>query len=488
MLQSPPFNAQRNDRDYPERQARIQALTSVLKGRQYDGLRYDFQTEYTPNGEYVPLKMRRPSVRFNICKTVVDDSVSMLFSEGHFPTVHAESDDLREALAAITKEARLNEVMIEAATIGSVGSVAIQFLVLRERVFFRALNTQFMTPTFDDFAPDTLVKVREQYKTRGAELSAKGYDIADDELNTVFWFAREWDEQEERFYLPRKAGDSDAKWIVDTKRTMSHGLGFVPMVWVKNLPGGEDCDGACTFEPAIETSIEIDYQLSQAGRGLRYSSDPKLVIKDPSGVDQNNLVGGVGNALIVSHDGDAKLLEINGHAASAVVDYVKCLRELAIESMHGNRVSPEKMASAQSGKAMELMNQGLIWLADRLRISYGEGALLTLYKMIVMASQSMKIKAAGLPVGKLPEEPLSLSWNDWYDKTSTDNLQDAQTLQVLISAGLMSRDTAIRAISDEYDIEDVDAEVAKIDLDMLAAQEASSDGSGPEDQAAPPQQ
>ena len=33
---------------------------------------------------------------------------------------------------------------------------------------------------------------------------------------------------------------------------------------------------------AIETKIEIDYQLSQAGRGLKYSSDPTLLIKEPA--------------------------------------------------------------------------------------------------------------------------------------------------------------------------------------------------------------
>jgi hypothetical protein len=62
----------------------------------------------------------------------------------------------------------------------------------------------------------------------------------------------------------------------DDDRSMSHRLGFVPMVWIRNLPGGRGVDGACTFRAAIETGIEIDYQLSQAGRGLKYSSDPTL--------------------------------------------------------------------------------------------------------------------------------------------------------------------------------------------------------------------
>lgn len=491
MLQFPPFNALRTDRDYPERQARIQALTAVLKGKQYDGLRYDFQSEYTESGEYIPLRMRRPSVRFNLCKTVVDDSVSMLFSEGHFPMVHAEDERLREVLKAITKEAKLNEVMIEAATKGSVGSVAILLMVLRNRPFVEAMNTQFMTPTFDDFEPGTLVNLHEEYKVRGADLRAKGYEIKDEDLSSVFWFAREWDAQQERYFNPKKVGE-EAAWTVDEKRTVSHGFGFVPVVWVKNLPGGDDIDGACTFEQAVETSIEIDYQLSQAGRGLKYSADPKLVVKDPSGMGgSEGLVGGAGNALIVAADGDAKLLEINGNAAKAVVEYVRFLRELAIESMHGNRVSPEKLAAAQSGKAMELMNQGLVWLADRLRISYGEGALLSLYRMIVKASHVMKIKCGGVEIGKLPEDQaISLAWNDWYEKTAADNLADAQTLTALTQSGLMSKETAVRSISDEYDIEDVDAEIAKISADADAAQARQNEQAAAmaESKAAEPQE
>ena len=60
-------------------------------------------------------------------------------------------------------------------------------------------------------------------------------------------------------------------------------LGFVPMVWIRNLPSGtDDVDGECTFEAAISTIMEMDYQLSQAGRGLKYASDPTLLIKEPA--------------------------------------------------------------------------------------------------------------------------------------------------------------------------------------------------------------
>ena len=71
------------------------------------------------------------------------------------------------------------------------------------------------------------------------------------------------------------------------------------------------------------------------------------------------------------------------------------LRELALESIHGNRASPERITAAQSGRALELLNQGLIWLADQLRISYGEAGLLQLARLIVRASQMYSIVVFG---------------------------------------------------------------------------------------------
>ena len=122
----------------------------------------------------------------------------------------------------------------------------------------------------------------------------------------------------------------------------------MPIVWIRNLPGGEGVDGACTFRAAIETNIEIDYQLSQAGRGLKYSSDPTLLIKEPATSD-SEIVKGAGNALVVSEKGDAKLLEIGGTACEAVISYVRTLREFALESVHGNRANADRLTAAQSG-------------------------------------------------------------------------------------------------------------------------------------------
>lgn len=474
------------DKDFPQRQFDIDVLTRVLRGKLYEHLEYPFHQEKKDNiGEYIPLRDRRPSVRYGLCRIVVDDSVSLLFSEGHFPAIECKDEATREALADLIKETKLNQVMIDAATTGSVGSVAVFMRVLSNRVFFEVQNTQYLTPTWKKEAPDTLEKVVEQYKVKGSVLKDQGYTIAEDELAADFWFMREWDANAETWYMPWKVGtaagdgdgDADDKAPQpDTDKTTTHGLGFVPVVWIKNLPGGDSIDGECTFPPeAIETAIEIDYTLSQNGRGLRYSLDPTLMVKEPAVDNDGKMIKGGGNALLVGSDGDAKLLEINGTASDAVLNYVRCLRELALETAHGNRANADKLSAAQSGRAMELMNQSLIWLADKLRISYGEGALLDLLNMVVKASAKFKLqKKDGTEIGELnATEKLSLTWPAWYAPTIQDMLDRATTLRMLCDSGLLSRETAIKILAAEYDIEDAKAEKLLADADMKERNEAA---------------
>ncbi len=159
--------------------------------------------------------------------------------------------------------------------------------------------------------------------------------------------------------MPQPVG-APGPMVADAARTVQHGLGFVPLVWIRNLPGGIAPDGACTFRAAVETGIEIDYQLSQAGRGLKYSSDPTLLIKEPAGLE-GELVRSAGNALVVSEKGDARLLEIGGTAAGAVLDYVRMLRELALEerAREPGRCEPAGCARVGAGAGADEPGAGL---------------------------------------------------------------------------------------------------------------------------------
>lgn len=458
------------DKDYPARTARILALSRVLDGALYDELAYPFSQERNDAGEYIKLEQRRPSVRTRICATVVNDSVSLLFSEGHFPSVDCQDEATRDALTSLIKETTLNQVMIDAATRGSVGSIAILMRVLGNRVFWTVMPTAYLTPTWAPEAPDTLAKVAEQYKVKGQVLKDMGYPIADDDASTDFWFRREWDNCAEIWFQPLKVEDakSGTGFAADAEKTTKHHLGFVPIVWVRNLPGGDVIDGAPTFpDEAIDTQIEADYLLSQGGRGLKYQSDPTLHIKEPAFGEGTAIVKGAANAIVTSIEGDAKLLEISGDAAHAVMDWVKGLRELALEGAGGNRANADKLSAAQSGRAMELMNQALIWLSDKLRISYGEGALLCLLDMVVKARKTFNlVDKKGRELPELSQgDDLSLRWPAWYQPTYADKQTQADTLTTLRDGLLLSRETAVKTLSAGYDISDPQDELRLIDKD-----------------------
>jgi hypothetical protein len=78
--------------------------------------------------------------------------------------------------------------MAEAALRGSIGSVAILLRVLKSRVFFRVLDTRYLTPVYDPEAPDTLLRVTERYKVPGAILAAQGHALPDPAA--TYWFQR----------------------------------------------------------------------------------------------------------------------------------------------------------------------------------------------------------------------------------------------------------------------------------------------------------
>ncbi len=454
------------DTDLPRRAWQLDVLTRVLDGTIYDVLTYQFHEEKNGAQEYVPLRDRRPSVRTGLIRTVVDDSVSLLFSEGHFPSIQCEDESTKEALQAVTKDAKLNEVLIHAATRGSVGSIAILVRFLSARVFCNVMETGNLTPTWNPEEPDTLLKVTELRKVTGDQLRGAGYTIADDDAKTLFWFRREWDANAERWFKPWKVAEDKPRITEDKGRSTLHSLGFVPIVWIKNLPGGDDIDGCPTFGPeAIHTVIETDYLLSQGGRGLKYASDPTLLIKEPAGESDGPMVRSASNALVVDKDGDAKLLEINGTASEAVVSYVEKLREFALERMHGNRSSADKLSAAQSGRALELMHQALIWLADKLRSSYGEGGLLDVYQMVVQGSQRYPLTIKGKKLTLKPSMDLSLTWPAWFPPTAQDRSTIATAISAHIESGTMSAETGVQTIAADYDIEDVPAEIAKIDAE-----------------------
>lgn len=481
----------------------------ILFNRTYDDLCKEFHEQGTGDN-YIPLHKRAPCIKNNICKLVVDDSVSLLFSESHFPKLACSCSKARVILEKVMQEMRFNELFIDCAFKGSIGSVALLVGALPHHensgveLFVKVMKTIFLTPEYENDKCRHLKRVVELYKTNGHALKKSGYKIEKKyrDKATPYWYRRVWDRNTEFHYVPIRQDiitsklwlsedrqvdideiHEDSTWTVDETRTVKHDLGVVPIIWIQNLPGGDnEIDGLCTFSDGIDNMICKDYLLSQGNRGLNYSSEPVLTINSDDLMDvgdgSSGTLGGTAspprinksrsNTLLLPQDAQAKLLEITGNGLTTLMDFAKMQRESSLEVMHGNRMETQKLSVAQSGKAMEMMNQALVWLADKLRVTYGEGALRKLLRLILKLIDRYDVYLEDELLSKDFDRNTSIElvWGNWFPYTPDDLQKESMALVNLVTNGLLSRETAVKSIESNYNIEDSALELSRIEAEL----------------------
>lgn len=382
----------------------LDRLERTLMGNQYAHLRYPFYFEVDPsNKQYIPLNERRPSVIYRLGASVVQDTVDKLFSGRHWPHYKGQNESLIEELETLTRKTNLEPAMRKAAFIGSIGSSFVTFKFVNNVLSFDVWNPKNCLPVFDETGE--LEEVKIFYKAKVDSLLALGYKLNEQQVAAGdLWWGKRYTKTEEILYVPSTEADPPAwdEWPVDQARSKAHDLGFVPGRWIENLPGGVFPDGACTFENLLEMTVEIDYQLSQAGRGFKYSAAPQLAVRGLANMEirpnGRTIVRSPANILEltpgddVTKPGDAKLLEMQGQGLRATMEYVKLLRGYALETTKGSRKDPERLtAIPMSGKAMEALEEELLDLVQSLRESYGDHGLLPLLKLVMRAGEKLGI-------------------------------------------------------------------------------------------------
>jgi hypothetical protein len=104
-----------------------------------------------------------------------------------------------------------------------------------------------------------------------------------------------------------------------------------------------------------------------------------------------------------------------------------------------------------------------------LRASYGNGGLLALIRMAVMAQSKITdgLLIKDKPVTNMKLDKLSLRWPQWFEPTPQDRLQDIQAISAGRTAGVISRELGVKHMAPAYDNEDVDQEIANINADIV---------------------
>ncbi len=456
------------------RYKRLTVLDKLLDGTVYDDLSYSFYDE-KDGDEYVPIEDRRPSVQYNLPAYIARTVARKLFAGAHVPRITHQNPEFEKSLKTLERISGLFQHFLQASIWGSVGSSVITFKLVDGNYIVEVWRSRYCTPKFD--------LTGELEHLRIAFLSTDwppGTDSNGDpmEPGESYWFVRDLTTKEEINYRPIPENDWNPEDggnkkeaalvpILETEDgkvgTVVHNLGFVPAQWIVNLSGGVFPDGAPTFGPAIHLSLEIDYTMSQIGRGVRYNTAPQLlVIGDLKGSDEAVIRGpqivlqvdaGFKDASGVTYQaGDAKLLEMTGTSIDAGLKYVNSCRRLALETVSAARKDPETVHGPMSGRAMELVDDQFIDLVQELRTSFGEAGLLPLLKKMVRAG----IKTGHELFAGVSEDEvqgISLLWRRLMPIAPEALVQLSSAMQVFVEAKLLDPEMAKKYISMALDLD-----------------------------------
>lgn len=436
-----------------------------LRGKFYDHIPYGFYETEASGGRYRKMFDRRPSIRLNVPMTTGDLVSRKLFAGRHAPSVMHEKENVKEALEWLVREARFEAEFSNVAINGQSGSVAICLKIADGFPRMDVYQGRYCQPHFND--AKNLDQMVIAYCVDGSWFLEQNVTTDNDqekiEVGQEYWYIRIFDENGIYTARPPKC----EKWnpvdndphpvnmviLSDPKLSMKHNLGFVPVLWLTNLPNGDEPDGRATFDGVLHNCIDLDYDLSQIGRGVKAMVNPQLFVKGRI-INYDKFSGGVHvldstNMLHLEPDkkmgeqsitgGDAKLLEMSGGGLQAAMEhYVERVKVFTMEIMAANRKDPNTVKGTLSGKAIELIDEDFIDLVQVMKQRYGqygfEVALKLLGKMCVKLNskfQDLLEKFKGISEEEIDD--LELRWPEMYEPDA----QDTQFLATAFSAAIM---------------------------------------------------
>ena len=456
-----------------ERYKRLDALDRLRDGTLYDHIRIPFDCE-EEGGQYIKMRDRRPSIIWECPRLLTDQLSGLLWGDEQMPIVRTyygeeptgEDAAAEDAIQHIVENLNLDAVMDEITEKASSGSAAVILRAVEglegdgNDPYIEVIPGKECKPTFDPKNPKKLIKIEQLYPTTGQALRDIGYGkdiVPDDELDKDFWFRLEIDDKEEMRYFPMRSDlferigqIEDGKriqWEVDAEKSIAHDWPKLPVIWVKG-PKGNRMDGDCLYGSIVDILVEIDYALSQIGRGYRYTADPMLAYKRgelkqgviPAAYDsledrtqrdeKGRIIKSPDNVLDIEAGGDAKYLEISGNGLQASGDFVKLLREWGLEIAGGMKSDAESTKGVQSGRALEMLYQALVLVIKRWRVAVGNGGFLPLIRMLLAGMKAGVITVSGTKVVD-PKTTMRLVWPEWMTPMGSDLLASAQAWQCL---------------------------------------------------------
>lgn len=513
---------------------RLDVLERYVDGTQYEG-RPSFWSDD------VPVFERAPCVVYPIVKSAIQSNADLCVGQSRWPSVtsladeddaafddrfgldEAQSETLDRFVAAVSKQARLQAVAREILAAAQGCGTAVAIVGVRNgRLCLDTTRAKWCTPTFDATERDVVTKLEirypflEEYKDKeSGKWSVR-----------CMLYRRVIDDARDVTYEHAKANDrgDEPNWQENPDLTVSHGLGFCPVVWYRFLAecstAGE-VDGQAVHARLLDELDALNFALSLRHRGSLYASDPQVVeigVDDdhnpaPTGREArivipgqfNEQTGGMsprwygegsrgqpksarrrGCGVVWRYpqsESTVELLSLPGDAMKPADDNARDLRSKIAEALSVVFTDPENMKTAAdiSGRALREHHKRQLERCDVIRDDFGHGFLLPVHDMLLRVSLQKQdglylpgVKKAAPILSKFQADvegvgarwfspAFTLDWGEYFALSGADKKADIEAVLLAKDGGLITRRTAVEEMRDYFTIGNVDQYVEALE-------------------------
>lgn len=498
-----------------ERTARLDRFEAYYRSKQYEGRRYDwdgrlraYNSELTvAPGWVIPLKLRRPSVRYDLPRLIVRRFTALVFGEERFPQVIIDGDeDAQDYVRALAEIAGLKSKMQEARNRGgSQGTAVVSFAFIEGEPRVSVHNAKniyvLKWADWDMRRPAVVAEIYPYPRTVIDQVSGKA-------VVKEFYSVRYWDESVEVIWGAITSDQAKQNtWVNVPHETVTHGYGFCPVYMAQNRADSDDQDGDSDLEGLEDNFDSINELLSAVKRGAIANVDPTLVIKDSPQNNPGMVKKGSDNAIWAINGAD--YLELEGTSIKTGLELAQQYADYALAVAGVVLGDPAEMAAkAASAAALRMMYMPMLVEADGYREQYGRHLLVPLLLGMLRAAKkignappgAIKVLDDGRRVQDKPgvvlpdrwaDEPspdggktvkknyprkpgtletITLNWPPYFPATWTDN---KLAVEALVSAAgnkpIITQRTAVENAAQIFGVSDVNAEMVELENERAEA-------------------
>ena len=446
--------------------------------------------------DMVPLEHRKPDVQVHLVREVVTGFTDMMFGDEQEPILSVKDDDATtEWIGNMAKASSYWHTWGEVRNLaGAMGSAALTFKFLNGRLMLEEHDPRWCTPVVTDQTIGDCSSLEIKYMYPIEMLDEKGGGI----VEVWHWYRRVIDTASDTTYLPALVDpENPIVWSPDPEKTVHHGLGFFPGVWVQNTKSVGRLDGDPDCKGVFDNAEMNDRLLTQAATGAVHNADATLHVAT-NDAKLRDLKKGSDNAIRTEQGGAVGYVEMSGSGTKAAVEVyqeidtlsLRATRYVRLQDREGGNMTAEEVrrrcgpmiASVKKRRthwtqtailpATEKIIRATRQLGERQTVDPVTGHVLTRTTVAMPLPQAMASGDIDNQSIDAIDAVIDVRWPPVIAPSPVDAQAAAGAASTARQAGIIDRRSAIEYIAGSFGIDDVAAVADAIDLELAAKSQA----------------